>query len=387
MGGRPRSRRPPPADDGAAGPAGRGAHRPGRGGHLPLRRALRPGRRLPGATTAGSRCATSTAGCASGPPPGGRWSTRTGSPARSSEAAGMGGPLVFAHRGASYDLPEHTLAAYLRALDEGADGLECDVRLTRDGHLVCVHDRRLDRTSNGRGLVSARTLAELDALDFGSWHPGGASAGDLPPDESRTRLLTLDRLLDAVLAAGRPVRLLVETKHPSRYGSDVERRLVALLRRYGLAEPAPDDPVQVTRDVVLPAGGPAGPRAGPDAAHGAVAGGAAALAAAGPAAVRHPHRRAGHRPGPGPPAAAARAAGGRQPGVRLDGQRAGRPGAGAGRRGGRDHHRPTGARRSPDWAADRYRPGRGARNPGRRGRLGTCRSVSTSPLSSPATPS
>ncbi|MEH0928517.1 glycerophosphodiester phosphodiesterase [Micromonospora sp. CPCC 205558] len=158
----------------------------------------------------------------------------------------MGGPLVFAHRGASFDLPEHTLAAYLRALDEGADGLECDVRLTRDGHLVCVHDRRLDRTSNGRGLVSARTLAELDALDFGSWHPGSAPAGDLPPDESHTRLLTLTRLLDAVLAAGRPVRLLVETKHPSRYGTNVERRLVSLLRRYGLADPTPDDPVQVT---------------------------------------------------------------------------------------------------------------------------------------------
>ncbi|SCE87649.1 glycerophosphoryl diester phosphodiesterase [Micromonospora coriariae] len=158
----------------------------------------------------------------------------------------MGGPLVFAHRGASYDLPEHTLAAYLRALDEGADGLECDVRLTRDGHLVCVHDRRLDRTSNGRGLVSARTLAELETLDFGSWHPGSAPSGDVPPDESHTRLLTLARLLDAVLAAGRPVRLLVETKHPSRYGSNVERRLVALLRRYGLADPAPDDPVQVT---------------------------------------------------------------------------------------------------------------------------------------------
>ncbi|MFF0231759.1 glycerophosphodiester phosphodiesterase [Micromonospora sp. NPDC005254] len=158
----------------------------------------------------------------------------------------MGGPLVFAHRGASYDLPEHTLAAYLRALDEGADGLECDVRLTRDGHLVCVHDRRLDRTSNGRGLVSARTLAELDVLDFGSWHPGSAPSGDLPPDESHTRLLTLARLLDAVLAAGRPVRLLVETKHPSRYGSTVERRLVELLRRYGLADPAPDDPVQLT---------------------------------------------------------------------------------------------------------------------------------------------
>jgi glycerophosphoryl diester phosphodiesterase len=125
--------------------------------------------------------------------------------------------------------------------------LECDVRLTRDGHLVCVHDRRLDRTSNGQGLVSARTLAELEMLDFGSWHPGlAAFEGDEPLDESHTRLLTLERLLDAVLAAGRPVRLLVETKHPSRYGGDVERRLVALLRRYGLADPRPDDPVRIT---------------------------------------------------------------------------------------------------------------------------------------------
>lgn len=159
----------------------------------------------------------------------------------------MDGPLVFAHRGSSAALPEHTLAAYLRALDEGADGLECDVRLTRDGHLVCVHDRRVDRTSNGRGLVSARTLAELDALDFGSWHPGCIPAdGDEPVEGSHSRLLTLERLLDAVLDAGRPVRLLVETKHPSRYGSDVERRLVGLLRRYGLADPSPDDPVRVT---------------------------------------------------------------------------------------------------------------------------------------------
>ncbi|WP_422754070.1 glycerophosphodiester phosphodiesterase [Micromonospora sp. WMMD708] len=159
----------------------------------------------------------------------------------------MADPLVFAHRGASADLPEHTLAAYLRALDEGADGLECDVRLTRDGHLVCVHDRRLNRTSNGHGLVSARTLAELETLDFGSWHPGCAPADDdAAPDDTRTRLLTLDRLLTAVRDAGRPVKLLVETKHPSRYRGDVERRLVTMLRRHGLAEPGPDDPVQVT---------------------------------------------------------------------------------------------------------------------------------------------
>jgi glycerophosphoryl diester phosphodiesterase len=151
-------------------------------------------------------------------------------------------PLVFAHRGGAYSLPEHTLGAYLRALEEGADGLECDVRMTRDGHLVCVHDRRLDRTSNGRGLVSAKTLAELDALDFGSWHPASADE----PDLDLTRLLTLDRLLEAVRDSGRPVRLLIETKHPSRYGAEIEQSLIALLRRHGVAAPRRDDPIQVT---------------------------------------------------------------------------------------------------------------------------------------------
>jgi glycerophosphoryl diester phosphodiesterase len=154
-----------------------------------------------------------------------------------------GRPLVFAHRGGADALPEHTLAAYLRALDEGADGVECDVRLTRDGHLVCVHDRRLNRTSNGTGLVSAKTLAELEALDFASWHPAAATEDW---QEDHIRLLTLERLLNALRDYGRPVRLLIETKHPSRYGAEVERRLVEMLRRYGLAEPRAGDPVQVT---------------------------------------------------------------------------------------------------------------------------------------------
>jgi glycerophosphoryl diester phosphodiesterase len=153
-------------------------------------------------------------------------------------------PLVLAHRGGGDALPEHTLGAYLRALEVGADGLECDVRLTRDGHLVCVHDRRLNRTSNGRGLVSTKTLAELDVLDYGSWHPSAVDQEEIAP--YLTRLLTLDRLLEAVRDSGRQVRLLIETKHPSRYGAEVENRLVRLLRRHGLADPRPDDPVRVT---------------------------------------------------------------------------------------------------------------------------------------------
>ncbi len=151
---------------------------------------------------------------------------------------------MFAHRGGADALPEHTLGAYLRALEEGADGLECDVRLTRDGHLVCVHDRRLDRTSNGRGRVSTKTLAELESLDFGSWHPGYPD--DEEPLPALSRLLTLDRLLEAVCDSGRNVRLLIETKHPTRHGAEVERQLVRTLRRFGLTEPGPESRVQVT---------------------------------------------------------------------------------------------------------------------------------------------
>jgi len=79
-----------------------------------------------------------------------------------------GRPQVVAHRGSSLHQPEHTLAAYVAALDEGAEGLECDVRLTADGHLVLIHDRRIDRTTNARGVVSTLTLDQLNDLDAAS---------------------------------------------------------------------------------------------------------------------------------------------------------------------------------------------------------------------------
>jgi glycerophosphoryl diester phosphodiesterase len=146
-------------------------------------------------------------------------------------------PLVVAHRGSSYALAEHTLGAYLRAIDEGADGLECDVRLTRDGHLVCVHDRKVDRTSSGRGVVSEFDLDDLRALDFGSWHAPRPGAYIEDRDSTEAPVLTLERLLEVVRGADREVRLLVETKHPTRYAGLVEQQLVRLLDRFGLAAP------------------------------------------------------------------------------------------------------------------------------------------------------
>lgn len=155
-----------------------------------------------------------------------------------------GHPFVVAHRGASADRPEHTLGAYDLALQEGSDGVECDVRLTRDGHLVCVHDRRVDRTSSGTGLISEMTLAELKQLDWGSWHSSPSTAGA----EGSAGLLTLDDLVRLVLDWNRPVKLFIETKHPVRYGALVESKVLALLHRYGIASPASAD---LSRAVVM----------------------------------------------------------------------------------------------------------------------------------------
>lgn len=141
---------------------------------------------------------------------------------------------VVAHRGASEDAPEHTLAAYRRAVEVGADAVEADVRLTADGRLVCVHDRRVDRTSDGRGPVSVMDLADLAELDFGSWK-GELRSGQ--PDPDRRSVLTLDALLAYLVDCGRPIELAVETKHPTRYAGLVERRLVEALDRYGWAHP------------------------------------------------------------------------------------------------------------------------------------------------------
>jgi len=154
----------------------------------------------------------------------------------SESAPGVASAQVVAHRGSSDDAPEHTLHAYKRALAEGADALECDVRLTKDGHLVCVHDRRIDRTSNGRGILSTLELAELNELDWGSWRDTWEDFEDPEmPDRDKSQILTLRRLLEAVAEVDRPVEVAIETKHPTRYAGLVERRLVALLDEFGWA--------------------------------------------------------------------------------------------------------------------------------------------------------
>ncbi|RBY93912.1 glycerophosphodiester phosphodiesterase [Blastococcus sp. TBT05-19] len=155
----------------------------------------------------------------------------------------MSGPEVVAHRGATAEAPEHTLAAYRHAVDIGADAVECDVRMTRDGVLVCVHDRKVHRTSNGRGVVSTLRLAELEQLQFGArrsrfsrWKDDEILAVADEPDVEDGQVLTLERLLEYATATPGTVRLAIETKHPTRHARRVEQELVRCLRRYGLLD-------------------------------------------------------------------------------------------------------------------------------------------------------
>lgn len=129
-------------------------------------------------------------------------------------------PVVIAHRGASFDYAEHTYEAYLAAIDAGADGFECDVRLTADDVLVCWHDADLDRTSDGRGSISKLTWGQISEVNAGSWHQAGRDA----------KPLLFADLLELTVASGKT--LSIETKHPVPTGGRVEHILSGVLAPY-----------------------------------------------------------------------------------------------------------------------------------------------------------
>ena len=86
-------------------------------------------------------------------------------------------PLIWAHRGASGYAPENTLPSFAKAIELGADGVELDVQLTKDGEIVVIHDETIDRTSDGSGWVKDKTLAELRKYNYNATHPEYAYAG------------------------------------------------------------------------------------------------------------------------------------------------------------------------------------------------------------------
>lgn len=98
-------------------------------------------------------------------------------------------PFIVAHRGASGDAPENTLKAFLLAWERGADAIEGDFHLTRDGQIVCFHDRTTRKLTGKDLTISKSTLAELQALDTGAWK-GSSFAG--------TKIPTIGQVLDCV---------------------------------------------------------------------------------------------------------------------------------------------------------------------------------------------
>ncbi len=145
--------------------------------------------------------------------------------------------IVIAHRGASWDAPEHTFAAYGLAVAQGAEWIEQDLQMTRDGQLVVLHDDSLDRTARGpetdcRGLVRDKTLAQLANCEVGSWfnaeYPDRAKAGF-----AAERIPTLDAVLTRYAARA---RFYIETKNPAD-APGMEDSLLALLRRHRLVGP------------------------------------------------------------------------------------------------------------------------------------------------------
>ena len=114
---------------------------------------------------------------------------------------------IYAHRGSSGNNPEMTRLAYQVAIEEGADGFECDVRLSKDGEIVCLHDATTKRIAEMKLRVSRSSLKELQSV---------------------YELITLKELLDLAIAARKD--LLIETKHPNAFGGRIEHKVLALLK-------------------------------------------------------------------------------------------------------------------------------------------------------------
>ncbi|AZZ38583.1 glycerophosphodiester phosphodiesterase [Acidipropionibacterium jensenii] len=133
-------------------------------------------------------------------------------------------PAIFAHRGAHKNLPENTMPAFQEAIDEDAEGIELDVQMTSDGHLVVCHDETIDRTSDGTGQIVYHSLQELRALNF------AAGSADWEP----ATIPLLDEVLD--LLAPTEVSLNIELKNSVVRYRGLEEQTVAAVKAHRMAD-------------------------------------------------------------------------------------------------------------------------------------------------------
>jgi len=129
-------------------------------------------------------------------------------------------PLIIADRGASADAPEHTIAAFELALDQGADGIALDVHLTRDGQPVVIHDFTLERTTDGAGAIAAHTMREMKRLDAGAWRSRRFQG---------QRVQTLQEILERFRDR---TRFWIEIRGGSDVYPEIEERVVSMVEIY-----------------------------------------------------------------------------------------------------------------------------------------------------------
>lgn len=133
--------------------------------------------------------------------------------------------LVIAHRGASYDSPENTMPAFKLAHQMGAEMIELDVQLSKDGVPVVFHDRTLNKKSSGRGIVSTHTVRELKKLDVGNWFSSRFKGEKIP-------------LLEEVLEwAKNRILLNIEIKPEAveeKPGRGIEEKIIELAKAYNM---------------------------------------------------------------------------------------------------------------------------------------------------------
>ncbi|MGA9347578.1 MAG: glycerophosphodiester phosphodiesterase [Anaerolineae bacterium] len=138
----------------------------------------------------------------------------------------QGGVLNFAHRGASRDAPENTLAAFRLAREMGADGVELDVQASKDGEAVVIHDFTVDATTDGQGPVRDKTLAELKELDAGSWFDARFAGQRIPT------------LQEVIVEVGHQLLLNIELKAKVFSSASLVAEVVRLIEDHNLVHRA-----------------------------------------------------------------------------------------------------------------------------------------------------
>lgn len=132
--------------------------------------------------------------------------------------------LVWAHRGASGYVPENTLPAFELAVEQGADGIELDVQMSKDGELVILHDETIDRTSNGSGWVKDMTYTDLAKYNYNRTHP----------EFERAQIPTLEEVYALIKPTGLTIN--VEIKTGIVFYRAIEDRVLELTARMGLED-------------------------------------------------------------------------------------------------------------------------------------------------------